>query len=102
MTLQVAKKVVRQRARNYECRDNKHIKREHRQPRHIVRGAITATPTTHPVLVMTMLSFCKQRDNAVWVSSRVHGRSDDVAVRVARAKHTRVGRQGWDMTIGQS
>jgi len=68
--------------------------RGHRQPIHIVRGAFTATPTTHPVLVMAMLSFCKQRDKAVWVSSRAHGRSDNVTDRVARAKHTRGGRQG--------
>ena len=68
----------------------------------IVRSAITTTPTTHPALVMAMLSFCKQRDNAVLVPSRVHSRSENVAVRVARAKHTRGGRQGWDMCIGQS
>ena len=66
MTLRVAKKVVRQRAQNHERRDDEHITLEYRQPRHIVRGAITATPTTHPDgLVMAMLSFCKQRDKAV-------------------------------------
>ena len=91
-----------QRTQNHECRDDHHITRGHRQPRHIVGGAITATPTTHPILVMAMLSFCKQRDKAVRVSSCVHSGSENVAVRIARAKHTRGGRQRWDISIGQS
>ena len=60
-----------QRTQNHECRDDKHITREHRQSRSIVRGAIATTPTTYPVLVMAMLPFCKQRDKAVFgVKSR--------------------------------